>query len=120
LAGGFHRPHSGVARVALRTSAPVIPIGIGLRRDLVCVAKAEVNGDKAIGHFYPSGPYAMTVGWPLTFEGDVEDRDRVHAVTGHIMHHIHSLARESEYRIEQAQAAKAGTLPAPAWLGGIR
>jgi 1-acyl-sn-glycerol-3-phosphate acyltransferase len=115
LAGGFHWPHSGVARVALRTGAPVIPVGIGLQRDRIRVTEAKVDGDKATGHFYPSGPYAITVGQPLTFEGDVRDREWVRAVAGQIMNHICSLARESERRIERAQAAEAGARPAPAW-----
>jgi 1-acyl-sn-glycerol-3-phosphate acyltransferase len=115
LAGGFHRPHSGVARVALRTGAPVIPVGIGLQRDRIRVAEARVNGDKTTGHLYLSGPYAITVGRPLTFSGDVQDRERVRAVAGQIMDHIRYLALESERRIEQVQAAETATLPTPAW-----
>ena len=114
LGGGFHRPHSGVARVALRTGAPVIPIGIGLQRDRIHVTEAVVDGEKAIGHLYPSGPYAITVGRPLYFEGDVQDRERVLDTAGTIMHHIRDLARESESRIRQARAAEAGALPVPA------
>jgi 1-acyl-sn-glycerol-3-phosphate acyltransferase len=120
LAGGFHRPHSGVGRVALRTGAPVIPVGIGLQRDRIRVTETGMDGGKAIGHLYPSGPYAMTVGWPLYFKGDVQDRGRVRAAAGHVMHHIRNLAHESERRIEPALVAKAGTLPAPAWPVGAR
>jgi 1-acyl-sn-glycerol-3-phosphate acyltransferase len=118
LAGGFHRPHSGVARVALRTGAPVIPIGIGLQRDRIHVTETEVDGEKAIGHLYPSGPYAITVGRPLFFAGDVQDRGRVLDTAGTIMHHIRDLAWESESRIRQAHAAEAGALPSPAWPAG--
>jgi 1-acyl-sn-glycerol-3-phosphate acyltransferase len=42
------------------------------------------------------------------------------AASFHIINHIRNLARESEYRIERAQAAEAGTLPAPAWPVGVR
>jgi 1-acyl-sn-glycerol-3-phosphate acyltransferase len=105
LGGGFHQPHSGVARVALRTGAPVVPIGIGLERERIRVKEAEVGGDKAIGHFYLTGPYAITVGRPLTFAGDVRDRERVHAVARQIMHQIRDLARESERRAARAPVA---------------
>jgi 1-acyl-sn-glycerol-3-phosphate acyltransferase len=105
LAGGFHRPHSGVARVALRTGAPVIPVGIGLQRDRIRVTEAQVDGDKAIGHFYLGGPYAITVGRPLTFAGDVQDRERVRAAAAHIMDHIRNLARQSERRVARAPVA---------------
>jgi 1-acyl-sn-glycerol-3-phosphate acyltransferase len=83
LGGGLHRPHSGVARVALRTGAPVIAVGIGLQRDRIRVTETK---DAA----------------------------------AHIINHIRNLARESEYRIERAQAAEAGTLPAPAWPVDVR
>jgi len=110
LAGGFHHAHSGVARVALRTGAPVIPIGIGLQRDRIRVAEAKVDGDRATGHFYLSGPYAISVGRPLGFAGDVQDHEQVRAVADQIMHHIRTLARESERRIERAQSAEADAL----------
>jgi len=115
LAGGSHRPHSGVARVALRTGAPVIPIGIGLQRDGIRVAAAKVDGEKSAGHFYASGPYAITVGRPLTYAGDVRDHELVRVVAGQIMHQIRDLARESDRRI---QAAESGTLRVPARLAG--
>lgn len=118
LAGGFHRPHSGVARVSLRTGAPVIPIGIGLQRDRIRVAEAEVDGEKSVGHFYASGPYAITVGRPLTFAGDVGDHELVGGVADEVMQQIRDLARESESRIQGAQAAESGTRPVPAWLAG--
>jgi 1-acyl-sn-glycerol-3-phosphate acyltransferase len=94
-----------VARLALRTGAPVIPIGIGLQRDRIRVIEAKVDGDKATGHFYLTGPYAITVGRPLTFAGDVEDRERVRAVAGQIMHHIRDLARQSERRVTPTPVA---------------
>jgi 1-acyl-sn-glycerol-3-phosphate acyltransferase len=99
LAGGFHAPHTGVARVALHTGAPVIPVGIGLQRDRIRVIKADVQGGEATGHFYAAGPYAMTVGRPLYFEGNVQDRGLVRAVADDIMHHIRHLARESDRRL---------------------
>jgi 1-acyl-sn-glycerol-3-phosphate acyltransferase len=115
LAGGFHRPHSGVARVALRTGAPVIPIGIGLQRERIRVTEAKVEGEKSVGHFYTSGPYAITVGRPLTFAGEVGDHERVRAVSDQIMHQIQHLARESDRRIRPMQVISADALPAPSW-----
>jgi 1-acyl-sn-glycerol-3-phosphate acyltransferase len=115
LAGGFHRPHSGVARVALRTGAPVIPVGIGLQRDRIRITETDIDGKKAIGHLYTSGPYAMTVGRPLYFEGNAQDREGVRAASEHIMHHIRSLARESKRRIDSGQASAASSLVARGW-----
>jgi 1-acyl-sn-glycerol-3-phosphate acyltransferase len=119
LVGGFHRPHSGVARVALRTAAPVIPIGISLQRERIRVTEAYVDGDKAIGHLYTSGPYAITVGRPLTFAGDVGDYEQVRAVADQIMHQIQDLARESDRRIRPAQVISADTLSDPSWPASV-
>jgi 1-acyl-sn-glycerol-3-phosphate acyltransferase len=119
LAGGFHRPHSGAARVALRTGAPVIPIGIGLQRERIRVAEATVDGEKSVGHFYTSGPYAITVGRPLTFTGDVGDHERVRAVSDQIMHQIQDLARESDRRIQAVRGILADALPDPSWHAGV-
>jgi 1-acyl-sn-glycerol-3-phosphate acyltransferase len=110
--GGFHRPHSGLARIALRTGAPVIPVGIGLQDDRIRVTETNIDGEKVTGHFYTSGPYAMTVGRPLYFEGDAQDRERVRTATTHIMNHIRSLAHESQSRIQPAKAVQASALPA--------
>ena len=112
LGGGFQRPHSGVARVALRTGAPVIPVGIGLQQEHIRVTKTSKDGENVIGHLYTSGPYAMTVGQPLYFEGDVLDRERVRSAARQIMHHIRNLAYESECRISPAQGVEAAILPA--------
>jgi 1-acyl-sn-glycerol-3-phosphate acyltransferase len=110
LVGGFHRPHSGIARVALRTGAPVIPIGIGVQRDRIRVISTDIEGGQAVGHFYLNGPYAITVGRAMYLTGDVQDRKRVRDTAGSIMHHIRTLACESEGRIQQAQSGKARTL----------
>jgi 1-acyl-sn-glycerol-3-phosphate acyltransferase len=98
LGGGFHRPHSGVARVALRTGAPVIPVGIGLLRDRIRVSEVDLPQGAETGHLYMSGRYCMTVGRPVYCEGDPEDRDRVCAVAEDIMRRIRRLAGESERR----------------------
>jgi 1-acyl-sn-glycerol-3-phosphate acyltransferase len=119
LAGGFHRPHSGMARVALRTGVPVIPIGIGLQRERIRVSEANVDGETSIGHFYTSGPYAITVGRPLTFAGEVGDREQVRVVAGQIMDQIRDLARESERRIGPSQVVPAGAMSGPIWNAGV-
>ena len=119
LAGGFHKPHSGVGRVALRTGVPVIPIGIGLERQRIRTKEVEMDGDKAIGRFYPSGPYAITVGQPIAFTGDAADHERVRAVADQIMHHVRELARESDRRIEYARGSTAAIRSGPAWSTGV-
>lgn len=101
--GGFHPPHTGAARLAMLTGVPVIPIGIHLQRERNLVISLPINGKRATGYWYLRGPYGVTVGQPLHFEGDVDDRERVASVSARIVQRIISLAGESERRLRRRQ-----------------
>lgn len=115
LSGGVQQPHSGVSRVALLSGAPVIPIGIGLQRERIRVIQANIEGEKATGHFYPSGRYAVTVGQPLRFEGDVMDYQDVNAVSERILQQIKKLADESNDRVHSKNSMKSDSKLEAAW-----
>lgn len=102
--GGFHRPHSGLARVALRTGVPVIPVGIGLQYERIHVTETNMDGKKVTGHFYTGGPYAITLGRPLYIEGDPRNREDVKISSNRIMKQICSLAHESQSRIQRSNS----------------
>jgi 1-acyl-sn-glycerol-3-phosphate acyltransferase len=105
--GGCRRPHTGAARLALLTGAPVIPVGIYLPRDRRRAIRPTIAGDGQLGYLYLRGKYGMTVGQAMHFEGDVEDRERVVSISEHIMGRIMSLAQESERRVSAAPALPA-------------
>lgn len=105
--GSFHQSRTGIARLALASGAPIIPVGIGLLRDRIKHVKTTVRGREETGHWYTSGPYAMTVGHPITFVGDPDDRDLTRSVSDRAMRRIIELATESELRINR----KMGILP---------
>jgi 1-acyl-sn-glycerol-3-phosphate acyltransferase len=114
--GGFHRPRSGVARLAMSSGAPVIPVGIGLDRQRIRRIETEVDSKAEVITWYLRGPYAMTVGWPLRFEGNVDDWAYVRSVSGQIMGRIAGLARESDRRVALAPiaASQSGVTPVEA------
>lgn len=97
--GGFHQARTGIARLALVSGAPVIPVGIGLLRERIHHIPSTVRGVREIGHWYPAGPYAMTVGRPISFTGDANDRDLTRSVADQVMRRIIALSTESELRI---------------------
>ena len=113
LDGGTCHPHTGVARMALIAQVPVIPVGIHLEREHVKFVETTVDDKTETARWYLRGPYAMTVGEPMRFEGNVENRQYVRSVSDRIMQHIACLSRESARRIGMPQASRSSDwLPA--------
>ena len=108
--GGFHKARTGVARLAMLSGAPVIPVGIHLLRERISTIRSTVHGQVEYGRWYLRGPYNLTVGRPLRFTGSVEDRSHVRAAAATVMHHIIELARESENRLNHSPDALSGAL----------
>ncbi len=103
--GGFCMPRTGAARLALASGAPVIPVGIHLDRSRIHAITTEVEGKDEVGRWYMRGPYNMTVGRPLVFRGDVENRPLVRQVSTAIMQHIMEMAYQSRQRKEKGTTA---------------
>lgn len=106
--GGSHQAKTGVARLALESGAPVIPVGIGLIHENIYHVSSTVRGVEQLAHWYPKGPYAMTVGGPITFNGDAEDRAQTRSTADQIMRRINQLATESELRINRTLSRTPG------------
>jgi 1-acyl-sn-glycerol-3-phosphate acyltransferase len=96
--GGYEKERSGVARLAIESGAPVYPVGINLDRGRLLRFKSK--GIKNLGHTptYLHGPYNVTIGKPMRFVGDVEDRQFVRDSAHQIMEKIIRLAYESKQR----------------------
>lgn len=109
--GGFHRPRTGAARLALSAGVPVIPVGIYLDRERIRLIETEVQGKVEIGVWYLRGPYAMTVGEPLHFAGDLDDWNYVRDVSEQIMQRIAQLSYESAQRLARRRRLAIGIPP---------
>jgi len=97
-AGGFHRPRTGVARLALATKAQVIPVGIHLDHNRVKLIQSRIDGEDEVGTWYFRGPYHVTFGTPLSFSGDLDDREQVTQIAETIMDQIKQLSQRSQQR----------------------
>lgn len=97
--GGMARARSGTARMALSTGVSVIPVGIHINRKLLKLVNFRLNGQRLSSHIYLRGAYSVTVGEPMHFSGDPEDRVLVSRVTKLIAERINELAYESELRM---------------------
>lgn len=102
---GFLPPRTGAARLALETGLPVVPVGIYLRRDWRLNIQSKIAGQDSEALWYLYGPYFVTVGSPMVWQGDVQDRLLVRQIAGEMMEQIKELARESEARYQRQLAA---------------
>jgi len=100
--GHFNPPRSGAARLALSSGVPVIPIGIYLSDKGCRHIPATFEGEPDIVTWYLRGPYAITIGKPMHFHGDVNDKDFVRKVSKNIMQSIRALALDSQRRVCQS------------------
>ncbi|MEW6404019.1 MAG: lysophospholipid acyltransferase family protein [Chloroflexota bacterium] len=105
--GGYQEPKSGAARLALSTGVPVIPVGIHLLRERLVTLSSKVKGKETVGYWYVRGPYGVTVGKSMQFEGNPDDKTQIHATTKSMMQRIHALALESQQRLQQLMPATA-------------
>ena len=96
--GGYNKEHTGVARLALASGAPVYPVGIYLDKDRLQTKKTIVDGQEKFTHRYTHGPYAITIGEAMHFSGELEDREYVKDVAHQVMLKIMNLAAESQQR----------------------
>jgi 1-acyl-sn-glycerol-3-phosphate acyltransferase len=110
--GSFHKPHSGLARLALTSGVPVVPIGIHLDQKQIHPTKSWLNDQVEIGMWYVHGPYAVTVGHAMVFSGSVENRALVLQVSDVLMQRITMLAIESARRVHTSQKIN--------WFGATR
>jgi 1-acyl-sn-glycerol-3-phosphate acyltransferase len=98
LSGGFLKERTGVARLAIASGAPVFPVGIYLQKNLIHTIKPKGKTKIEIGPLYLNGPFNITIGKPMRFTGDVEDREHVKDVAHQVMLKIIRLADESKQR----------------------
>ncbi len=99
LEGGLCKGHTGVTRLALTANVPVVPVGIALHRPRLHFMDTHIDDIVETARWYLRGPYTMTVGEPLKFEGEVDDRAYVHTVTERVLHDIARLEQQSAARV---------------------
>jgi 1-acyl-sn-glycerol-3-phosphate acyltransferase len=105
----LHNFHTGAARLAACSGAPIIPVGIALDPDYIMRTNNKVDGEMAVGTWYLHGPYAITVGEALFFHGDPEDRAFVRSITERIQQQVAALSLESARRIRASSRRPVST-----------
>jgi 1-acyl-sn-glycerol-3-phosphate acyltransferase len=105
--GGHLPARPGAVRLAMLTGAPIIPVGIHYPREKnIHISSRITGGEKSDGYWYLTGPYQLTIGEPMFFSGDPDDRQQVAEASILLMDQIAHLAEESRLRMHRL-------LPAP-------
>ncbi len=93
--------HTGVTRIALAARAPIVPVGIYVHpefiRRILFHKKYGLDESRWLLH----GKYYITIGAPLIFDGDIENRELVRKFTQKISFEIKRLMLASEVRAVQ-------------------
>ncbi len=97
--GKYSKPRTGSIRLALSLNIPIIPVGIGIKKENIVKLKSVVRGRKDVGSWYFFGPYAITVGKPIIIKGNIEDRSFVRSQSEMVMKKVNKLTDESLQRI---------------------
>jgi 1-acyl-sn-glycerol-3-phosphate acyltransferase len=97
--GGCYAPHTGVARLALATGAPVIPVGISLDPARIIFRDTLIDGVTEHARWVCRGPYFVTAGRPMAVTGSLEDREGVRLAAARIMKRVAALAQYSALRL---------------------
>ena len=98
--GGFLEPHTGAARLALMTGAPIVPMGISVSPRGLWHMESDIGDEWVASRWALRGPYGITVGRPLHLTGNIEDHIFVKMASRRIMQHIRELAYESQERLQ--------------------
>jgi 1-acyl-sn-glycerol-3-phosphate acyltransferase len=103
LSRPFHRmgrPKTGAVRLALSSGAPIIPIGISVKKIHIKNLRSVIKGVQEWGRWYFRGPYALTIGKSMNFSGSAKNTDRVRNLSGWLTGKIKILQKESAKRIK--------------------
>lgn len=103
--GGPGRFHTGAVRLALEAGVPIVPVGIHLDRERIHQAYTTYGDQSDTACWYLDGPYAMTFGEAMHFDGSPEDWDYVREASELLATRVDHLARESAYRLAAPRRA---------------
>lgn len=105
---GVNRLKTGAVRMALRSGAPLLPVGIHLPLENIRFRYLKVGGEKVESRFYLKGRYAITIGQPMWMTGDVNNWERVRELSTLLQERIYALSQVSEMRLSKTPPKVSG------------
>ena len=95
----MNKPKTGAIRLALLSGKPIVPLGIGVRKNNVRKIKSIIKGVQEWGKWYFRGPYAISIGKPINISGNAENKPKVRYLSAWLSEKISKLAKESNLRL---------------------
>lgn len=92
-------PHSGAARIAMASGAQVIPVGVAPDRKRVIKRTYQFSRGAVEGRLALRGPYTITVGKPMVFDGNHHRKPEVQQAGEKIIAEIRALTKLSHDRM---------------------
>ena len=93
---------NGMARIALKTNAPIIPIGIYCNKSNLLIHDVNLETGYAISKTVIGGKYYVTVGKPIKLFGNPESKEDLARVTAQVREEVQRLMRVSEARSNES------------------
>ena len=91
----------GVARIALQSGKPVIPVGIGLEKFGIRSKEYKFSDRDTTSRWITKGAYEITIGAPMYLNGDADNHSEVAAAAHRNTAEIRKMAVISESRLPQ-------------------
>ncbi|MBN1668849.1 MAG: hypothetical protein JW862_17285, partial [Anaerolineales bacterium] len=73
----------------------------------------DLGPEQVVGRFFLHGRYAITIGQPMHFDGQLDDREYVRRASEQLLARILQLARQSELRLAGGRSASGITPQQP-------
>lgn len=93
------RPHTGAARLSVAAGCPIIPIGVAVNPNNLHETFNTFGGNTDRTVWYHKGPYAVTLGRPMTVHGSLSNRSHIRSESVRIFAVIRSREAESHRRL---------------------
>lgn len=96
----MNKPKTGAVRLALLSGKPIIPMGLSVDQKKVRNIRSVIKGVQEWGKWYFKGPYAISIGKPISLKGNITDRKKVKTLSDWLGEKISALAKESRNRLK--------------------
>jgi 1-acyl-sn-glycerol-3-phosphate acyltransferase len=92
---------TGLTRLALETKAPIVPIGVSLKkRGLIEWRMKSKTGDRYLARWYIFNKYFVNIGKSIKLKGSLNNKKHIYKKSAYLKEEIQRLSRKYFYKTE--------------------